>query len=119
MLTAWFFLGGATQSVEKLLSISFCILYCFFQLYHIAYIIIKSANSPRPGRFILERSTDYGQTYRPWQYFAGSDSECLNAYGMKSISDIVNDDDVICTAEYSNIVPLEDGEVRTCAGTVQ
>ncbi|KAJ8032912.1 Laminin subunit alpha [Holothuria leucospilota] len=81
------------------------------QLYHIAYVIIKSANSPRPGRFILERSRDYGETYQPWQYFAESESDCLNTFGMASISDITNDDDVICTAEYSNIVPLEDGEI--------
>ncbi|PIK43996.1 putative laminin subunit alpha-5-like [Apostichopus japonicus] len=82
-----------------------------FQLYHVAYIIIKSANSPRPGQFILERSRDYGATYQPWQYFAKSESDCLNSFGMKSISDITYDDDVICTDEYSNIVPLEDGEI--------
>ncbi|XP_071835637.1 laminin subunit alpha-like isoform X2 [Apostichopus japonicus] len=81
------------------------------QLYHVAYIIIKSANSPRPGQFILERSRDYGATYQPWQYFAKSESDCLNSFGMKSISDITYDDDVICTDEYSNIVPLEDGEI--------
>lgn len=27
-------------------------------------------NSPRPGVWALERSTDNGKTYMPWQYFA-------------------------------------------------
>ena len=76
-----------------------------------AYVIIKSANSPRPGRWILERSTDYGQTYSTWQYFAETTSDCYNAFGMASIGEITRDDDVICTDEYSDIVPLEDGEV--------
>lgn len=80
------------------------------QLYHIAYIIIKSANSPRPGQWILERSRDYGETYEAWQYFAESESECQESFGMDSITKIVRDDDIICTSDYSNIVPLEDGE---------
>lgn len=81
------------------------------QLYHIAYIIIKSANSPRPGMWVLERSRDYGETYEAWQYFAESESDCRNSFGMESITEIHNDDDIICTADYSDIVPLEDGEI--------
>lgn len=40
------------------------------QLFHVAYVLIKFANSPRPDLWVLERSTDFGQTYQPWQYFA-------------------------------------------------
>uniref|UniRef100_A0A8C3D1F8 Laminin subunit alpha 3 n=1 Tax=Cairina moschata TaxID=8855 RepID=A0A8C3D1F8_CAIMO len=40
------------------------------QLFHVAYILIKFANSPRPDLWILERSVDFGKTYTPWQYFA-------------------------------------------------
>ena len=76
-----------------------------------AYVIIKSANSPRPGQWILERSTDYGQTYSAWQYFAETASDCNDVFGMASLDEITRDDDVICTDEYSDIVPLEDGEV--------
>lgn len=42
----------------------------FFQLFHVAYVLIKFANSPRPDLWVLERSTDFGLTYEPWQYFA-------------------------------------------------
>lgn len=41
-----------------------------YQLFHVAYIIIKFANSPRPDLWVLERSVDFGSTYSPWQYFA-------------------------------------------------
>ncbi|XP_041484164.1 laminin subunit alpha-like isoform X1 [Lytechinus variegatus] len=81
------------------------------QLYQVAYVLIKFANSPRPGMFVLERSRDYGETYEPWQYFAETPSDCQSEFGMQSLEEIQNDDDVICTAGYSDIVPLEDGEI--------
>lgn len=40
------------------------------QLFHVAYVLIKFANSPRPDLWVLERSIDFGQTYQPWQFFA-------------------------------------------------
>ena len=46
--------------------------YFFFQEFHVAYVFIKMANSPRPAIWALERSTDNGKTYKPWQYFADS-----------------------------------------------
>ena len=78
-------------------------------------MIIKAANSPRPGNWILERSLD-GQVYQPWQYFAITDSDCLNVYGIKpsvGVPRYKNDDDVICTSVYSQLDPLENGEVKT------
>lgn len=41
-----------------------------FQLFHVAYVLIKFANSPRPDLWVLERSVDNGRTFTPWQYFA-------------------------------------------------
>lgn len=41
-----------------------------FQLFHVAYILLKFANSPRPDLWVLERSVDHGKTFTPWQYFA-------------------------------------------------
>ena len=78
-----------------------------------AYVIVKAANSPRPGNWILERSLD-GQTFRPWQYYALSDSECWNGYGVRptiGIPRFTTDDQVICTSFYSRLDPLENGEV--------
>ena len=98
----------------KILSfiLKFILLFISLQLYHVAYLIIKFANSPRPGVWILERSKDYGETYQAWQYFADTKGDCNRLFGMESLEQITRDDDVVCTDEYSSIVPLEDGEVR-------
>jgi len=70
------------------------------------------ANSPRPGVFALERSNDNGKTFQPWQYFADTPSDCETFFGRHGYSQrITSDDTVICTTEYTNVVPLEDGEV--------
>ncbi|XP_036375311.1 laminin subunit alpha-3-like [Megalops cyprinoides] len=81
------------------------------QLFHVAYILIKFANSPRPDLWVLERSLDYGRTYVPWQYFAHLKRDCIEVFGKQPNARIVQDDDQICTTEYSRIVPLENGEI--------
>lgn len=81
------------------------------QLFHVAYVLIKFANSPRPDLWVLERSIDFGQTYQPWQYFASSKRDCIERFGQRTIERINNDNDIICTTEYSRIVPLENGEI--------
>ncbi|XP_043946347.1 laminin subunit alpha-5 [Protopterus annectens] len=81
------------------------------QLFHVAYVLIKFANSPRPDLWVLERSTDFGETYTPWQYFASSKRDCIERFGPMTIDRISRDDSVICTTEYSRIVPLENGEL--------
>ncbi|XP_069076126.1 laminin subunit alpha-3 isoform X1 [Pleurodeles waltl] len=81
------------------------------QFFHVAYVLIKFANSPRPDLWILERSVDFGQTYMPWQYFAHSKIDCIERFGKGVREPITRDDDVICTTEYSRIVPLENGEI--------
>ncbi|KAL4665893.1 hypothetical protein H8957_012079 [Semnopithecus entellus] len=81
------------------------------QLFHVAYILIKFANSPRPDLWVLERSVDFGSTYSPWQYFAYSKVDCLKEFGREANMAVTRDDDVLCVTEYSRIVPLENGEV--------
>ncbi|XP_061878635.1 laminin subunit alpha-3-like isoform X1 [Entelurus aequoreus] len=81
------------------------------QLFHVAYVIIKFANSPRPDLWVLERSVDNAKTFIPWQYFAHSKHECIERFRKQPNSRVVNDDDQLCTTEYSRIVPLENGEV--------
>nr|XP_009294934.1 laminin subunit alpha-5 isoform X1 [Danio rerio] len=81
------------------------------QLFHVAYVLIKFANSPRPDLWVLERSIDFGKTYQPWQFFASSKRDCIERFGQRTIERIYHDDDVICTTEYSRIVPLENGEI--------
>uniref|UniRef100_A0A8C4UYU5 Laminin subunit alpha-2 n=1 Tax=Falco tinnunculus TaxID=100819 RepID=A0A8C4UYU5_FALTI len=85
------------------------------QVFQIAYVIVKAANSPRPGNWILERSLD-GVDYQPWQYYAITDSECLTRYNIHprpGTPSYIKDDEVICTSYYSKIHPLENGEIHT------
>lgn len=55
--------------------------------------------------------------YHPIIHFFGSlfqlSKHCLavDSFGRDSLKPITKDDDVICTTEYSKIVPLEDGEI--------
>ncbi|XP_006164208.1 laminin subunit alpha-1 [Tupaia chinensis] len=85
------------------------------QVFQVAYVIIKAANAPRPGNWILERSLD-GTTFSPWQYYAVSDTECLTRYNItprRGPPTYRADDEVICTSYYSRLVPLEHGEIHT------
>lgn len=68
------------------------------------------ANSPRPGVFALERSTDKGLTWKPWQYFADTLQDCYEYFSDFEM-EITRDDSVLCTTEYSKVLPLTDGEV--------
>ncbi|KAM6956872.1 laminin subunit alpha-1-like, partial [Tautogolabrus adspersus] len=85
------------------------------QIFQVAYIIIKAANSPRPGNWILERSMD-GLTFEPWQFYAVSDTECLTHYNVTprlGPPTYKGDTEVICTSYYSKLNPLEHGEIHT------
>ncbi|XP_036906226.1 laminin subunit alpha-1 isoform X2 [Sturnira hondurensis] len=85
------------------------------QVFQVAYVIIKAANAPRPGNWILERSLD-GTKFSPWQYYAVSDTECLTRYNItprRGPPTYRADDEVICTSYYSRLVPLEHGEIHT------
>ncbi|KAJ8270754.1 hypothetical protein GJAV_G00118850 [Gymnothorax javanicus] len=85
------------------------------QVFQIAYVILKAANSPRPGNWVLERSLD-GVTFTPWQYFAITDTECFTRFNITPRAgppSYTGDDEVICTSFYSKIHPLENGEIHT------
>uniref|UniRef100_T1KYQ2 Laminin subunit alpha n=1 Tax=Tetranychus urticae TaxID=32264 RepID=T1KYQ2_TETUR len=81
------------------------------QEFHVAYVYITMANSPRPGVWVLERSTDKGSTFKPWMYFADSREECIKQFGEESVQPLVRDDQVICETKYSKLIPLENGEM--------
>ncbi|XP_010637029.1 laminin subunit alpha-3 isoform X1 [Fukomys damarensis] len=76
------------------------------QVFLVAYVNIKFANSPRPFYWILERSVDFGHTYTPWQYFAPSRLGCIQAFGTKEDKPR-RDNDVVCVTRFSRIIPLE------------
>ncbi|XP_054719477.1 laminin subunit alpha-like [Uloborus diversus] len=81
------------------------------QEFHVAYVFIKMGNSPRPGVWVLERSTDAGETYDPWQYFADTPADCAQIFGPESLQPLNKDDSVICETKFSKVVPLEGGEI--------
>jgi len=82
------------------------------QTYQVAYVIVKAANAPRPGQWLLERSTD-GVQFSVWQYFAMTDSDCWNMFGVQptvGVPRFAADDEVHCSSAFSHLNPLENGE---------
>ncbi|CAF1033067.1 unnamed protein product [Didymodactylos carnosus] len=82
------------------------------QEYHVAYVYVKMANSPRPAVWALERSTDYGKTFKTWFYFA-NDFDCRSIFGIEPVFNrsFLNDDDVVCETKFASRIPLESGEM--------
>ena len=68
-----------------------------FKPFHVAYVLIKYAISPRAKTWVLERSVD-GETWLPWQYFARDVNGCQQ-FGLELTrgSEYQHDSDVICT----------------------
>ena len=81
------------------------------QEYHVAYVYVRMAISPRPAIWVLERSTDGGVTWQPWQYFAESDRQCRDMFGIPAEITPYSDDQVLCVTRFSNLIPLEEGEI--------
>ncbi|KAL7739990.1 hypothetical protein ACLKA6_007497 [Drosophila palustris] len=84
---------------------------CTYQVY---FVMLKSANSPRPASWILEKSLD-GIKYEPWQYFGLSDADCKRRYSLPGQNGkyvFQNDSEVICTTQFSKLLPLENGELH-------
>ncbi|PAV91610.1 hypothetical protein WR25_08453 isoform F [Diploscapter pachys] len=81
------------------------------QEFHVAYVWIQMANTPRPGSWVLERSKDYGKTYEPWFYFAENSAECMRRFGAESLAPIADETSVICRTDMSSLQPLENAEM--------
>lgn len=74
---------------------------------------MKSAITPRPASWILERSFD-GTDFYPWQYFGINDADCQSRYSLPAQNDpylFKSDAEVICSTKFSKVIPLENGEV--------
>ncbi|XP_050425592.1 laminin subunit alpha-1 isoform X2 [Adelges cooleyi] len=91
------------------------------QVYQVSYIIIKFGISSRPGNWILERSTDdEGSHFRPWQYFAVNNEECVDKYGVQPATHNGDHKDKIvqvnrnptCVTSCSRFKPHENGEIH-------
>lgn len=67
--------------------------------------LIMVFKSPRPAAMILERSQDFGLTWRPYKYFA---TNCTTTFQME---DDVHEKGALCTSRYSHVLPCNGGEV--------
>lgn len=79
--------------------------------------MIKSANSPRPAAWVLERSLN-GDFFAPWQYFAPSPQDCQDRFDLPSTTgnggrlSLESDSEVICSTKFGKVLPLENGEMH-------
>lgn len=58
---------------------------------------------------IIERSADFGRTWRPYRYFA---SNCTRTFPQIPAVGLRHINDIICEERYSDIEPSTNGEVR-------
>ncbi|XP_053107234.1 netrin-4 isoform X4 [Hemicordylus capensis] len=68
--------------------------------------LIMVFRSPRPAAMVLERSQDFGKTWKPYKYFS---TNCSATFGLE---DDVNKKGTICTSRYSSHFPCTGGEVH-------
>ncbi|XP_064232930.1 netrin-4 isoform X1 [Aotus nancymaae] len=67
--------------------------------------LIMVFKSPRPAAMMLDRSQDFGKTWKPYKYFA---TNCSATFGLED--DVVKKG-AICTSKYSSPFPCTGGEV--------
>ena len=71
--------------------------------------LIVVFRSPRPAAMTLERSQDFGRTWRMLQYYARN---CSAAFGLEEGKAGAGRDGATCTSKYSGAYPCNRGEVR-------